>query len=192
MKSIFIVLIFTGIIVMGILFPVVWWIIGIGLIAVFVLFYLIISGFDKNEDSYMKYKFGENYRDLMAKGLLGLRTACQCKPDSRYTSKERIEELANIKIPDFTIKESKETLADFTGDYSGVTEIDFCKTIDENIIIQIENDMKQEHSRWRKRENDDYVCDLLKPYVSDPPTDEYWTLAIYKNKSKGVIRYGRV
>ena len=177
---------------MGILFPVVWWIIGIGLIAVFVLFYLIISGFDKNEDSYMKYKFGENYRDLMAKGLLGLRTACQCKPDSRYTSKERIEELANIKIPDFTIKESKETLADFTGDYSGVTEIDFCKTIDENIIIQIENDMKQEHSRWRKRENDDYVCDFLKPYVSDPPTDEYWTLAIYKNKSKGVIRYGRV
>ena len=112
----------------------------------------------------MKEKFGENYKELIQSGKLGLRTAYHCKPDSYYTSKTEIEKLANISLIDFTIKECKETLGDITGDYSGEAVIDFCSVVDDNIIQQIEEDMKQEDSRWRKGENGEYV------FTSQAPT----------------------
>lgn len=192
MKTILIILILGSIIVLGIYYPVIWWIIGIGLIIVSALIYLIVSGIDKSSESSMKEKFGENYKELIRSGKLGLRTAYPCKPDIRYTSKKEIEELANISLLEFTIKECKETLGDITGDYSGEAVIEFCKIIDDSIIQQIEEDMKKENSRWRKGENGDFVCDLLKPYVGKPVTDEFWTLTIHKNMTEGIVRYGRV
>ena len=55
-----------AIIVLGIDYPIVWWIIGIGLIIVIALVYILISGADKSDDTFMKNKFGENYKDLMS------------------------------------------------------------------------------------------------------------------------------
>ena len=192
MKTILIILILGSIIVLGIYYPVVWWIIGIGLIIVIALIYFFISGIDKSSESSMKEKFGENYMELIRTGKLGLRTAYHCKPDIHYTSKKEIEKLANISLPNFTIKDCKETLGDITGDYSGEALIEFCNNIDASIIQQVEEDMKHEDSRWRKGENGEYVCDLLKPYVGKPVTDEFWTLTIHKNMTEGVVRYGRV
>ena len=182
----------AGVIILGIYYPVTWWIIGIGLIIVIALIYIFISGMDKSAESSMKEKFGENYKELIRTGKLGLRTAYPCKPDIRYTSKKEIEKLANISLLDFSIKECKETLGDITGDYSGEAVIEFCKVINDSIIQQIKEDMKQENSRWRKGEKGEYVCDLLKPYVGKPIMDEFWTLSIQENKSKGIVRYGRV
>lgn len=192
MKTILAILILVSIIILGIYYPVVWWLIGIGLIIVIVLIYLFISGIDKSSESSMKEKFGENYKELIQSGKLGLRTAYPCKPDIRYTSKEEIEKLANINLPDFVIKECKETLGDITGDYSGEAEIEFCTIIDDSIIRQINDDMSQGDSRWRNEGNSVYVCDLLKPYVGKPVTDVFWTLYIHENTSEGTIRYGRV
>ena len=81
MKTILIILILGSIIVLGIYYPVVWWIIGITIIVVIALIYFVLSSFDKGHDSFMKNKFGENYKQLMADGKLGLCTACSCQPD---------------------------------------------------------------------------------------------------------------
>lgn len=191
-KTILTILILGSIIILGIYYPIVWWIIGIGLIIVIALIYLFICISDKSSESSMKEKFGENYKELIQTGKLGLRIACPCKPDIRYTSKKEIEKLSNISLPDFVIKECKETLGDITGDYSGEATIEFCTIIDDSIIRQINDDMSKGDSRWRKGENGEYVCDLLKPYVGKPVTDEFWTLSIHKNMTEGIVRYGRV
>jgi hypothetical protein len=192
LKTILVILILGSIIVLGIYYPLVWWIIGIGLIIVIALIYLFISSIDKSSELSMKEKFGENYKELIRSGKLGLRTAYSCKPDIHYTSTIEIEKLAIISLPYFTIKERKESLGDITGDYSGEAVLDFGSIVDDNIIQQIEENMKQEDSRWRKGENGEYVCDLLKPYVGKPVTDEFWTLSIHENMSEGIVRYGRV
>lgn len=191
-KTILTILILGSIIILGIYYPIVWWIIGIGLIIVIALIYLFICISDKSSESSMKEKFGENYKELIQTGKLGLRIACPCKPDIRYTSKKEIEKLSNISLPDFVIKECKETLGDITGDYSGEATIEFCTIIDNSIIRQINDDMSKGDSRWRKGENGEYVCDLLRPYVGKPVTDEFWTLSIHKNMTEGIVRYGRV
>jgi hypothetical protein len=191
-KTILTILILGSIIILGIYYPIVWWIIGIGLIIVIALIYLFICISDKSSESSMKEKFGENYKELIQTGKLGLRIACPCKPDIRYTSKKEIEKLSNISLPDFVIKECKETLGDITGDYSGEATIEFCTIIDDSIIRQINDDMSKGDSRWRKGENGEYVCDLLRPYVGKPVTDEFWTLSIHKNMTEGIVRYGRV
>ena len=191
-KTLIIGVILAAVIILGINYPVIWWIVGIGLIIVLAIIYFFISGIDKSAESSMKEKFGENYKELIRTGKLGLRTAYPCKPDIRYTSKKEIEKLANISLLDFSIKECKETLGDITGDYSGEAVIEFCKIIDDSIIQQIEEDMKQEDSCWRKGKNGEYVCDLLRPYVGKPVTDEFWTLSIHKNMTEGIVRYGRV
>ena len=176
---------------MAISFPVVRWIFGICLVLV-IGFVVLMSNNSGNEDDRMTKKFGEDYKTAIANGQLGLRTAYPCKPDSHYTSKSTIEEIANIKFPNFTVIECKETLEDFTGDYSGEATIEFSDPIDNDIITQIEDDMQKDGSLWRKGENGEYVCDLLKPYVGEPVTDEFWTLLIHENKREGIIRYGRV
>ena len=191
-KTILTILILGSIIILGIYYPIVWWIIGIGLIIVIALIYLFICISDKSSESSMKEKFGENYKELIQTGKLGLRIACPCKPDIRYTSKKEIEKLSNISLPDFVIKECKETLGDITGDYSGEATIEFCTIIDDSIIRQINDDMSKGDSRWRKGENGEYVCDLLRPNVGKPVTDEFWTLSIHKNMTEGIVRYGRV
>lgn len=176
---------------MAISFPVVRWIFGICLVLV-IGFVVLMSNNSGNEDDRMTKKFGEDYKTAIANGQLGLRTAYPCKPDSHYTSKSTIEEIANIKFPNFTVIECKETLEDFTGDYSGEATIEFTTPIDGDIITQIEDGMQKDGSLWRKGENGEYVCDLLKPYVGEPVTDEFWTLLIQENKREGIIRYGRV
>ena len=183
-----------AIIVLGINYPIVWWIIGIGLIIVVVLIYIFISGADKSDDTFMKNKFGENYKDLINDGKLGLQTACLCKPDTHHTSKEEIEKLVRISLPDFVIKGCKETLADFTGDYRGEAEIEFVRIVDNSIILQIENNMKQGDSRWRKRNDDkEYICSLIEPDLSTTPSkDEYWRIVLRRDSNLGEIIYGRV
>jgi hypothetical protein len=92
------------------------------------------------------------------------------------------------------IKGSKETLADFTGDYSGKAEIEFDRIVDDSIIQQIENKMKQGDSRWRKRNDDkEYICSLIEPDLSATPSkDEYWRLVLRRDSNLGEIIYGRV
>ena len=191
MKKLLFWIVIIAIIIMAISFPVVRWIFGICLVLV-IGFVVLMSNNSGNEDDRMTKKFGEDYKTAIANGQLGLRTAYPCKPDSHYTSKSTIEEIANIKFPNFTVIECKETLEDFTGDYSGEATIEFSDPIDNDIITQIEDDMQKDGSLWRKGENGEYVCDLLKPYVWEPVTDEYWTLLIQENKREGIIRYGRV
>lgn len=183
-----------AIIVLGIYYPIVWLIIGIGLIIVIVLIFFLIKSYDNSDDTFMKNKFGENYKDLIKDGKLGLRTGYSCKPDPHYTSKEEMEKLANISLPDFVIKECKETLTDFTGDYSGDAKIEFVRIVDDNIIRQIENNMKQGDSRWRKRNGDNkYICSLIEPDLSSTPSkDEYWRLVLRRGSNLGEIIYGRV
>ena len=191
MKKLLFWIVIIAIIIMAISFPVVRWIFGICLVLV-IGFVVLMSNNSGNEDDRMTKKFGEDYKTAIANGQLGLRTAYPCKPDSHYTSKSTIEEIANIKFPNFTVIECKETLEDFTGDYSGEATIEFSDPIDNDIITQIEDGMQKDGSLWRKGENGEYVCDLLKPYVGEPVTDEYWTLLIQENKREGIIRYGRV
>lgn len=191
MKKLLFWIVIIAIIIMAISFPVVRWIFGICLVLV-IGFVVLMSNNSGNEDDRMTKKFGEDYKTAIANGQLGLRTAYPCKPDSHYTSKSTIEEIANIKFPNFTVIECKETLEDFTGDYSGEATIKFSDPIDNDIITQIEDDMQKDGSLWRKGENGEYVCDLLKPYVGEPVTDEFWTLLIHENKREGIIRYGRV
>ena len=179
---------------LGIYFPVFRWIIGIGVIIVIGLIILLLRGLNNSEDFSLKNKFGENYKDLIKDGKLGLQTACPCKPDAHHTSKEEIERLARISLPDFVIKGCKETLADFTGDYRGEAEIEFVRIVDDSTILQIENDMRQESSCWRKRNDDkEYICSLTEPDLSATPSkDEYWRLVILKDSNLGKILYGRV
>ena len=191
MKKLLFWIVIIAIIIMAISFPVVRWIFGICLVLV-IGFVVLMSNNSGNEDDRMTKKFGEDYKTAIANGQLGLRTAYPCKPDSHYTSKSTIEEIANIKFPNFTVIECKETLEDFTGDYSGEATIEFSDPIDNDIITQIEDGMQEDGSLWRKGENGEYVCDLLKPYVGEPVTDEFWTLLIHENKREGIIRYGRV
>ena len=194
MKKFLITMSIIAIIVLGIYYPIVWLIIGIGLIIVIALIFFLINSYDKNDDTFMKNKFGENYKDLIKDGKLGLRTAYPCKPDSYHTSKEEMEKLVNFSLPDFTIKECKETLADFTGDYSGEAEIEFDRIVDDSIFQQIENNMKQGDSRWRKRNDGyEYICSLTEPDLSATPSkDEYWRIVLRRGSNLGEIIYGRV
>lgn len=194
MKTFWMLFVLIGIIVLGIYFPVFRWIIGIGVIIVIGLIILLLRGLNNSEDFSLKNKFGENYKDLIKDGKLGLQTACPCKPDAHHTSKEEIERLARISLPDFVIKGCKETLADFTGDYRGEAEIEFVRIVDDSTILQIENDMRQESSCWRKRNDDkEYICSLTEPDLSATPSkDEYWRLVILKDSNLGKILYGRV
>ena len=183
----------VGIIVLGMYFPIVWWIIGIAILLIVVLIVWLISGIDKREDERMIRKFGKDYKNAIAKGKLGLRTLYPCRPDEYHTSKTRIEEIAWIKLPDFSVKECKETLEDFTGDYSGETIIEFNETIGDTIIMQIVEAMKGEPSKWRMKGSDLYECVLAEPNLTARPrNDIYWKLSLQKDSVIGRIVYGRV
>ena len=102
MKKLLFWIVIIAIIIMAISFPVVRWIFGICLVLV-IGFVVLMSNNSGNEDDRMTKKFGEDYKTAIANGQLGLRTAYPCKPDSHYTSKSTIEEIANIKFPNFTV-----------------------------------------------------------------------------------------
>ena len=186
-------LIAIGIIVLGMYFPIVWWIIGIAILLIVVLIVWLISGIDKREEERMIAKFGKDYKDAIAKGELGLRTLYPCRPDAYHTSKKEIEESAKIQLPDFSIKECKETLEDFTGDYSGEAIIEFNETIGDTIIVQINEAMKQKLSNWRMKGSDLYECVLAEPNLTAKTrNDVYWKLSLQKDSVIGRIVYGRV
>ena len=193
MKGLLFMLIAIGIIVLGMYFPIVWWIIGIAILLIVVLIVWLISGVDKREEERMIAKFGKDYKDAIAKGELGLRTLYPCRPDAYHTSKKEIEESAKIQLPDFSIKECKETLEDFTGDYSGEVTIEFDEPIGDSVIMQIVEAMKGEPSKWRMKGSDLYECVLTEPNLTvKPRNDVYWKLSLQKDSVIGRIVYGRV
>ena len=193
MKGFLFVLIFIGIIVLGMYFPLIWWVIGIAILLIVVLIVWLISGVDKREEERMIAKFGKDYKDAIAKGELGLRTLYPCRPDAYHTSKKEIEESAKIQLPDFSIKECKETLEDFTGDYSGEVTIEFDEPISDSVIMQIVEAMKGEPSKWRMKGSDLYECVLAEPNLTvKPRNDVYWKLSLQKDSVIGRIVYGRV
>ena len=193
MKGFLFVLIFIGIIVLGMYFPLIWWVIGIAILLIVVLIVWLISGVDKREEERMIAKFGKDYKDAIAKGELGLRTLYPCRPDAYHTSKKEIEESAKIQLPDFSIKECKETLEDFTGDYSGEVTIEFDEPIGDSVIMQIVEAMKGEPSKWRMKGSDLYECVLTEPNLTvKPRNDVYWKLSLQKDSVIGRIVYGRV
>lgn len=180
-------------IVLGVYFPIVWWIIGIAILLIVVLIVWLISGVDKREEERMIAKFGKDYKNAIAKGELGLRTPFPCTPDAYHTSKNIIEEIAKIQLPDFFVKECKETLEDFTGDYSGEATIEFNDPISESVIVQIKEAMKQEPSKWRMKGSDVYECVLAEPDLAAKPcNDMFWRLILQKDYVIGKIVYGRV
>lgn len=180
-------------IVLGVYFPIVWWVIGIAILLIVVLIVWLISGVDKREEERMIAKFGKDYKDAIAKGELGLRTLYPCRPDAYHTSKKEIEESAKIQLPDFSIKECKETLEDFTGDYSGEVTIEFDEPIGDSVIMQIVEAMKGEPSKWRMKGSDLYECVLAEPNLTvKPRNDVYWKLSLQKDSVIGRIVYGRV
>ena len=193
MKGLLFVLIFIGIIVLGMYFPFIWWVIGIAILLIVALIVWLISGIDKREEERMIAKFGKDYKDAIAKGKLGLRTLYPCRPDAYHTSKKGIEESAKIQLPDFSIKECKETLEDFTGDYSGEVTIEFDEPIGDSVIMQIVETMKGEPSKWRMKGSDLYECVLAEPNLTaKPSSDVYWKLSLQKDSVIGRIVYGRV
>lgn len=142
----------------------------------------------------MKWKFGEDFQKAIDSGQLSLHEAYPCVPDRQYTSKRNIEKECGFKLPNFTIKECRETLSDFTGDYWGEADIEFDVPIDDNIILQIEEEMKHKKTKWEKWEGDsDYLCHLLEPNLDVRPSqDVFWRLIIRKDSTKGEIVYGRI
>lgn len=181
------------IIVLGMYFPIVWWIIGIAVLLIVVFFVWLISGSDKREDERMIDKFGKDYKDAIAKGKLGLRTPYPCTPDAYHTSKEGIEKIANIQLPDFSVKVCKETLEDFTGDYSGEATIEFNEPISDYVIMQIVEAMKQKPSNWRMAGKDMYECVLAEPDLATKPrNDIFWIITLQLDSTIGKIIYGRV
>ena len=193
MKKLVFWIIIIGIIILGMYFPIVWWIIGITVLLIVLLFVWLIRGSDKREEERMIEKFGRDYKDAISKGKLGLRTPYPCTPDSYHTSKKGIEEIAKIQLPEFTIKECKETLEDFTGDYCGEATIEFKEPIGDSVIMQIEGAMKLGQSKWRMIGNGTYECVLTEPNLSTKPSkDEFWRISLQKNSVIGKIVYGRV
>ena len=193
MKGLLFVFTAIGIIVLGMYFPLIWWVIGIAILLIVVLIVWLISGVDKREEERMIAKFGKDYKDAIAKGELGLRTLYPCRPDAYHTSKKEIEESAKIQLPDFSIKECKETLEDFTGDYSGEVTIEFDEPIGDSVIMQIVEAMKGEPSKWRMKGSDLYECVLTEPNLTvKPRNDVYWKLSLQKDSVIGRIVYGRV
>ncbi len=193
MKGLLFVMIAIGIIVLGMYFPIVWLIIGIAILLIVALIVWLISGIDKREEERMTAKFGKDYKDAIAKGKLGLRTLYPCRPDAYHTSKKEIEESGKIQLPDFSVKECKETLEDFTGDYSGEAIIEFNETIGDTIIMQINEAMKQKLSNWRMIGKDVYVCELKEiDLTTKPSNDNYWRISLQKDSVIGKIVYGRV
>ncbi len=193
MKGLLFVLIAIGIIVLGMYFPIVWCIIGIAILLIVVLIVWLISGIDKREEERMIAKFGKDYKDAIAKGKLGLCTPYPCTPDAYHTSKKEIELSAKIQLPDFSVKECKETLEDFTGDYNGEVTIEFDDPIDDTVIMQIVEAMKGEPSKWRMKGSDLYECVLAEPNLTAKPSnDNYWRISLQKDSVIGRIVYGRV
>ena len=193
MKGLLFVLIVIGIIVLGIYFPIAWWIIGITILLIVVLIVWLISGVDKREEQSMIAKFGKDYKDAIAKGKLGLRTPYPCTPDAYHTSKKEIDEIAKIQLPYFSVKECKETLEDFTGDYNGEVIIEFDEPIDDSVIIQIMEAIKGEPSKWRMKGSDLYECVLAEPNLTAKPSnDNYWRISLQKDSIIGRIVYGRI
>ena len=193
MKKFIYGLLVIGIIVLGRYYPIVWWITGIAVLLVVVFFVWLISGSDKREEERMIDKFGKDYKDAIAKGMLGLLTPYPCTPDTYYTSNTKIEKITRIQLPVFSVKECKETLVDFTGDYSGEATIEFNKPIDDSIIMQIEESMKRRSSKWRMIGSKEYECVLAEPdLASKPSNDVFWRLSLQKDSVIGKIVYGRV
>lgn len=182
-----------GIIILGMFYPIVWWITGIAVLLIVLLFVWLISGSDKREEERMIEKFGTDYKDAIAKGKLGLRTPFPCTPDEYHTSKINIEKIAKIQLPFFSVKECKETLTDFAGDYIGEATIEFKEPIGDSVIMQIEGAMKLGQSKWRMIGNGTYECVLTEPNLSTKPSkDEFWRISLQKNSVIGKIVYGRV
>lgn len=193
MKRVLLGVVIIGIIVLGVYFPIVWWITGIAILLIVVLFVWLISGSDKREDERMIAKFGKDYKDAIAKGKLGLRTPYLCILDEYYTSNTIIEKIARIQLPIFSVKECKETLVDFTGDYSGEATIEFNEPISESVIMQIEEVMKRNSSKWRMIGSKEYECVLAEPdLASKPNNDVFWRLSLLKDSVIGKIVYGRM
>lgn len=193
MKRVIFGVVIIGIVVLGVYFPIVWWITGIAVLLIVVLFVWLISGSDKREEEQMVKKFGTDYKNAIAKGKLGLRTPFPCTPDEYHTSKINIEKIAKIQLPFFSVKECKETLVDFTGDYSGEATIEFNDPISESVIVQIKEAMKQEPSKWRMKGSDVYECVLAEPDLAAKPcNDMFWRLILQKDYVIGKIVYGRV
>ena len=182
-----------GIIILGMFYPIVCWIAGIAVLLIVLFFVWLISGSDKREEERMIEKFGTDYKEAIAKGKLGLRTPFPCTPDEYHTSKINIEKIAKIQFPVFSVKECKETLSDFSGDYSGEATIEFCESIDNSVIMQIEGAMTQGHTKWRMAGNGAYECVLAEPNLrTKPSNDVFWRLLLQKDSVIGKIVYGRV
>jgi Ca2+/Na+ antiporter len=193
MKRVLLGAVVIGIIVLGVYFPIVWWIAGIALLLIVALFVWLISGSDKREEERMIEKFGRDYKDAISKGKLGLSTPFPCTPDEYHTSEINIEKIAKIQLPFFSVKECKETLTDFAGDYSGEATIEFKEPIGDSVIMQIEGAMKLGQSKWRMIGNGTYECVLTEPNLSTKPSkDEFWRISLQKNSVIGKIVYGRV
>lgn len=193
MKSVLLGAVVVGIIVLGMYYPIVWWITGIAVLLIVVIFVWLISGSEKREEERMVEKFGTDYKDAITKGKLGLRTPFPCTPDEYHTSKINIEKIVKIQLPFFSVKECKETLTDFAGDYSGEATIEFKEPIGDSVIMQIEGAMKLGQSKWRMIGNGTYECVLTEPNLSTKPSkDEFWRISLQKNSVIGKIVYGRV
>lgn len=195
LKWIFRAVTVVGVILLMIYLPIMGYIIGFVIFVIlFGVVYVIYAIYDNTGDRYLKKKFGKDFKKAISNGQLSLHEAYPCVPDGHYTSKKRIEDVCGIELPNYTIKECRETLPDFTGDYWGEADIEFETPIEDNIILQIEEYMEHSQSKWeRRRDGSDYICHLLEPNLDVRPSqDVFWRLIIRKGSSKGEIVYGRI
>lgn len=179
------------IIVLAVYVPFVRWILVIGLVLI-IGFVILLFRCNWDDDYSMIDKFGKDYKVAIANGKLGLHTLYPCKPAPHYTSKSAIDKIANVQLPNLVVKECKESLEDFTGDFSGEAIIEFQEVIGDDVLVQIRNDMKKEQSKWQKQNDGSYICLLSEPHLAEPCDDVYWSLSVKEGSAIGTIRYGRV
>lgn len=179
------------IIVLAVYVPFVRWILVIGLVLI-IGFVILLFRCNWDDDYSMIDKFGKDYKVAIANGKLGFRTLYLCKADSHYTSQSAIEKIANVQLPNFLVKECKESLEDFAGDFSGEAIIEFQEVIGDDVLVQIRNGMKKEQSKWQKQNDGSYICLLSEPHLAEPCDDVYWSLSVKEGSAIGTIRYGRV
>lgn len=110
-----------------------------------------------------------------------------CEPNPYYTSKVEMEKKCKLKLPDFIVRECKESLRKTTGRYIGEATIEFSCFMDEKAVKLIKSDAKQLGIRWREWALGEYLIPIIDPRERE--NGELWNLIIKESTNQGLIRY---
>jgi hypothetical protein len=110
-----------------------------------------------------------------------------CDPNPYYTSKAEMEKKCKLKLPNFVVKECKESLKKTDGRFMGEATIEFNCFMDEKAVNLLKSEAKQLGIRWRKWLPGEYLIPIIVPRERE--NGELWHLIIKKDTNQGLIRY---